>query len=333
MSTYAILRIKKRKMGEAAAMARHALREASTPNADPAKLGENTVMGPSTAAGVMASLRAKLPEKRRKDAVPCIELFVGASPEAIKGMSRKRQDAYFKQALGWIGERFGGRANLVSAVIHRDETTPHMQVLLVPLLDGKLNAKRMVGNRGDMQQMQTDFAELVGKPFGLRRGEKGSKAQHTSIRQFYGAMAAAGGVDALPPRVPMPKPLPEPGMFASEAKREAYAKRERERAEALAANKKRQAEIERLAAMAVATHGRARRVPRQLAVLEQEAAKAVKLLDQQRQEFNQVAEQVKDLKGEAAKLEEKRRTLATQVNKLEGQVQQLTPQRPRPRGA
>ena len=88
-------------------------------------------------------------------------------------MTRKQQDAYFKRALGWISDRFGGRSNLISAVIHRDETTPHMQVLLVPLVDGKLNAKRLVGNRGDMQQMQTDFAEMVGAPHGLRRGKMG----------------------------------------------------------------------------------------------------------------------------------------------------------------
>lgn len=331
MSNYAILRVRKRGMAQAAAMARHALREASTPNADPAKVTENTVMGPSTAAGVMADLRAKLPEKRRKDAVPCIELFIGASPEAMRAMTRKQQDAYFKRALGWIGERFGGKGNMVSAVVHRDETTPHMQVLLVPLLDGKLNAKRLVGNRGDMQQMQTDFAEKVGAPHGLRRGEKGSRAKHTSIKQFYGAMEAAGRPEALPPRVPVPRPLPEPGMFASEAKREAYAKREKERAEAMAANKRRQAEVERLAALAVATHGRARRAPRQLANLERDTEQAAKLLEQQRQEFNQAADQVKGLKAEVPALMKKRDTLARQVNELAAQLEQLTPKRPRPR--
>lgn len=320
MSNYAILRLRKRGMGEAAAMARHALREATTPNADPSRRDQNTVMGPTTAAGVMADLRAKLPEKRRKDAVPCIEFFVGGSPEAIQSMTRKQQDAYFKRALGWIGDRFGGRSNLISAVIHRDETTPHMQVLLVPLVDGKLNAKRLVGNRGDMQQMQTDFAEMVGAPHGLRRGEMATGAKHTSIRQFYGAMQAAGRPDALKPRVPVPKPLPEPGLFAGKDKRDAYAKREKERAQALAANKRRQDEIERLASIAVATHGRARRAPRHLAILERDADKASKLLAQQRAEIKQAADQAKALKDEAARLEQLRSTLASHVNKLEARI-------------
>lgn len=332
MSNYVIFRVEKRSMGQAAAMARHALREAPTPNADPTKSAENKVLGPRTAAGVMGLLRSKLPADRRKNAVPCVECFVSASPEAMHAMPLKQQTAYFNDALAWIGERFGGKENIVSAVIHRDETTAHMQVLLVPLLNGGLNAKKLVGNRNDMSQMQTDIADQVGKKYGLRRGEKGSRAKHTSIRQFYGAIEAAGRPDALPPRVPVPRPLPEPGMFASEAKREAYAKREKERAEAMAANKRRQAEVERLAALAVATHGRARRAPRQLANLERDTEKAAQRLEQQRQEFNQAADQVKGLKAEVPALMKKRDTLARQVNELAAQLEQLTPKRPRPRG-
>lgn len=331
MSTYAILRVQKRSLGQAAAMARHALREAPTPNADPARRDENTVYGPDTAAGVMADLRAKLPDKRRKDAVPCIEVFVGGSPEAVQAMSRKQQDAYFKRALAWVGDRFGGRGNLVSAVIHRDETTPHMQVLLVPLLDGKLNAKKLVGNRGDMQQMQTDFAAQVGAHHGLRRGEKGSRAKHTSIRQFYGALEAAGSPGALPPRVPVPQPLPEPGMFAGEAKRAAYAKREKERVEAMAANKRRQGELERLAALAVATHGRARRVPRQLVGLEKQLAETTKVLEQRKREAAEAAERLKRTNAELAGLVQRRETVAKHVNELEGVAASLAASKPRPR--
>jgi hypothetical protein len=134
-----------------------------------------------------------------------------------------------------------------------------MQVLLVPLLDGKLNAKRLVGNRGDMQQMQTDFAERVGELVGLRRGEKASAAQHTTIRAFYGAVERAGAFEDIPPRRPVPAPLPEPGLLASKSTREAYERREQERKAALAANAARQKEIERLAAIGLAVKGKSAR--------------------------------------------------------------------------
>jgi hypothetical protein len=309
-------------MGAAAAMARHALREADTRNADPSKRAANGVLtGPSTAAGVMAELRARLPEKRRKDAVPALELFVGGSPEAMAKMPRQQQDRYFKAALQWIGERFGGASNVVSAVIHRDETTPHMQVLLVPLLDGRLNAKRLVGNRSDMQQMQTDFAERVGALVGLRRGEKASPAKHTTIRAFYGAVERAGSFEDIPPRRPVPTALPEPGLLASKAKREAYERREQERQAALTANAARQREIERLAAVGLAVKGKpARALPdlraevrRLKAETKKELADRVvqadQIVDRQRQLFN--ARQVQlDQLGRAVEDRERRLQLA-----------------------
>jgi Plasmid recombination enzyme len=260
MARYAIMRLQKRGMSAAAGMARHALREANVTNADPQLRAQNRILvGPKTAAGVMAEIRAKLPERRRKDAVPCLEFFIGASPEAIRTMPERDQDRYFEHALKWISKRFGGRENIVSAVVHRDETSAHMQVLIVPLLDGKLNAKSLVGNRQRMEDHQTTFAAEAGATVGLERGLKGSKAKHTTIRQFYAAIEQAGGKNALPERVAMPEALPAPGFFSSKATREAHEKREQERAAALAANGKRQAEIERLAALAVAVKGRSAR--------------------------------------------------------------------------
>lgn len=328
---YAILRYEKRSLGQAAAMARHALREApETPNADAALKGQNRrLAGSGTAAGVMATLRAKLPEKRRKDAVPCIEVFVGGSHETLASMPRERQDEYFKDSLGWIARHFGGGANIVSAVIHRDEQTPHMQVLLVPLLDGKLNAKKLVGNRQDMVNAQTEFAEMVGSRYGLRRGEKGSPAKHTSIKQFYGAIEAAGRADALPPRTPVPPALPEPGMFSNAETRAEYDKREKERKSAMEANKRRQTEIEKLARVGIATHGRGRRkLPRQfsdLDRLEADTKRGRELLSKQRQEYNDRAEALKQIVADVPRLEAQRDALQAQLDALQESLRPPAP--------
>ena len=315
MANYAILRLAKRRNAGAAAMARHALREAQVPNADAARAGENSVLaGQANAAGVMQDLRARLPERRRKDAVTCVDLFVGASPEAMAAMSRQQQDRYFSCALNWIGEQFGGADNIVSAVIHRDEATPHMQVLLVPLLDGRLNAKRLVGDRKRLQGLQDSFAEVVGAPAGLRRGERASGARHTSIRAFYGAIRAAGARDALPERAQVPPPLPKPGLLASKAERAAYAEREQERKQAQEANAKRQAEIERLARIGLASHGRAARA---LPDARQALAEA--------QEGEQKARRLRRVhEREIKELDERRAQLATEVETLEQRRSQLS---------
>jgi len=248
-------------------MARHALREAKTPNADPSKLGANTIVGPRTAAEVVAQLKARTePLVKRKDAVRCVELFVGASPEVMRSMSRAEQDEYFADSLRWIAAKFGGdRANIVFAAVHRDETTPHVQVLLTPIVGGKLAANSVLGGPAGLVKLQDEFAAQVGEKHGMRRGERGSRARHTSVRAFYGAIEAAGSADALPKAVRVP-PAPEPlGLFASAAAKRAHAAVQKAREVALAANRMRQEEIERLALLGLATHGRGRRrLPKQL---------------------------------------------------------------------
>jgi Plasmid recombination enzyme len=321
MSNFAILRYDRRSLSTAAAMARHALRAGRVENADPARSGDNQVLiGAHTPAGVMGAIRAKLPADRRHNAVPCIELFVGASPEAMHKLSRKDQDSYMRGALEWIGREFGGQANIVSAVIHRDESTPHMQVLLVPLLDGTLNAKKLIGNRNAMKDRQTRFAQVCGKPYGLRRGEEGSKAKHTSIRAFYGAIEAAGSRNALPPARPVPAPLDEPGVFSSKAAKDAYAKREKERAEAMEANRKRQAEIVRLAKVGLAVKGKpTRTLPEAQTELERaqaEAARARQVVADGRQAYNATDAKRQELQAQIDRLTSQRDTIARQLDQL-----------------
>lgn len=271
MSNYAIIRVRKRSLRAASAMARHALREDHTPNADPAKRAENTVLGPKSAGEVMAKIKAVTdPLAKRKDAVRVVELFVGTSPEWARGKTRQQQDDYFKAALRWVAGKFGGMQNLVSAVIHRDETTPHMQILLTPVVDGKLQANKILGGPAGLSRLQDEFAESV-KAHGLRRGEKGSRASHTSIRQFYGALQRVGSVDKLPQKVKVPVVPEKPmiGFFESDADKAARLKAEKARQAALDHNRRVEARLREIAAVGAATHGLGRRrAPKALTELE-----------------------------------------------------------------
>jgi len=317
VSNYAVLRIRKRSLGAARAMAAHALRERPTPNADLARTRQNVTWPPgATSAAVIERLREMTePLARRKDAVRCVELFIGASPEAMRGKTRAQQEDYLRQAVLWAAERFGGKRNVVLASIQFDELTPHAQVLLAPIERDaagqavRLAANRMIGGPAGLRRLQDEFAEAVGRPHELRRGERGSKAKHTSIRAFYGAVEAAGRADALPPRVPVPAPLPEPGLLSTTAARAAHAMRERERQDALDANRRRQFEIERLAGLAIATHGRGRRrLPKQLSQAEDTLIQAARA----RQELRT--------------LERQRDELAREVTRLDARVQGLREQ-------
>ena len=190
---FAILRTQKLKhLGSVRRSLKHSFREQETPNADPARATENTHLGARSTAEAMAAVEARLPEKRRKDAVLAIEYLVTASPEAMQGKSREEQDAYFADALEWLKERHGAE-NVVYAGIHRDETTPHLYAYAVPLDpdSGRLNAKRWLGGAKALNHMQTDFAERVGERHGLERGIEGSRAKHQTVQRYYASLEQA----------------------------------------------------------------------------------------------------------------------------------------------
>lgn len=82
-------------------------------------------------------------------------------------------DDYFQAALKWYEKYYG---IVISAEVHFTESTPHLHINSVPILEGKesgeyrLCAKEIFGNAKKMSQMQTKFAEEVGLGYGLERG-------------------------------------------------------------------------------------------------------------------------------------------------------------------
>ena len=124
-----------------------------------------------------------MPPKPRKNAVLAIEYLIGASPE-WQGWHTKKQDEYFKRALQFL-ENKHGKENIITSVVHMDETTPHMSVFVVPIdKKGKLNCRDFLGGREKLRNLQTDFAKKV-ESLGLERGVEGSKAEHNSIKKYY----------------------------------------------------------------------------------------------------------------------------------------------------
>lgn len=199
---FAILRCAKlKKPANLAASLQHTFRERETPNADLKRRHDNTILlGPDTSEAVLDAWRDRAPEKIRTNAVHGLEYFIGASPEAMHAMSRAEQDAYFRDALDWLKERHGAE-NILSAVVHRDESTPHMTVMTIPLDEhGKLNARALVGNRHKLSAMQTDFAKEVGLEHGLERGLERSQATHERVQRVYAHIMAPEAAVALPER-------------------------------------------------------------------------------------------------------------------------------------
>lgn len=182
---FAIMRCAKIKtFGNAGAALQHCFRERETPNANPEQTPNNEHQEAQNVDEAMGKLRARLPEKRRKDAVLMVEYVFTASPEWFKEASQKDQSAFFDDAKRFLAQKYG-EENIIVASIHRDEKTPHLSAFVVPITpDGKLSAKHFIGSKEKLSADQTKFATWVAN-LGLKRGIKGSLAEHQTIQQYY----------------------------------------------------------------------------------------------------------------------------------------------------
>ena len=180
---YAIYRTAKLgSFGEIGGSLSHTYRTRPTPNADESRihLNEHSL---ETYNSCFFALKNAIPEKRRSNAVLCIEHLITASPD-WEGWGTKKEEDFFKKSLEFLNKKYG-KENVVACSIHRDETTPHLIVYVVPIDEkGGLNAKKWLGGRSKLSQTQTEFANEV-KSLGLERGLENSKARHKTIQKYY----------------------------------------------------------------------------------------------------------------------------------------------------
>lgn len=210
---YAILRTAKlATIGNVGGSARHNFRERETPNADPERTASNTTSGAQSAAEVVAGVKERLATQAhvRKNAVLAVEYFIGASPEWFSQADTKQREAYFDQAEKWLRARHGSE-NVIAVTRQYDETSPHICAYAVPIdPNGKLNCSHFLDGREKLSQMQTDFADKVGRQFGLERGIEGSKATHKTIKQYYAE------IQKQPQEVTISPQAVEPRQFKAE---------------------------------------------------------------------------------------------------------------------
>lgn len=122
--------------------------------------------------------------KPRSNSVLALDTIYTASPEFFQGKTNQQNDDFFKDCLQFHQERF---RHIISAVVHYDETTPHLHIISVPLTkDGRLSARDVIGNKAKMSKTQDQFFEQVGRRYGLARGihmDGREKKEHISAQE------------------------------------------------------------------------------------------------------------------------------------------------------
>lgn len=195
MSNFAILRFEKIKsLSQLGKANNHNKRKSKTPNADPDRTRKNVTL--INRGSVVTAWKKRVQHydvKVRKNAVVAIESVQTYSPE-MRG--KINVDEWARDSLKFLEDKFG-RENILSAIIHNDETTPHLQALIIPLKQKtnirsgktsiKIVARDYISGDDTLSDLQTEYADRV-KSHGLRRGIFNSKATHKTIKQFYGEL-------------------------------------------------------------------------------------------------------------------------------------------------
>ncbi|OYV68482.1 MAG: hypothetical protein B7Z74_08325, partial [Deltaproteobacteria bacterium 21-66-5] len=185
----------------------------STENADPARTPHNVWLRRPAGDDVMAAVMDQIGSATiRKNAVLAVMSVISASPEYFRPDRPERAGEWDQERLAawrakmepWIAKRFPHAA---SVVLHLDESTPHYQVIDVPMVGKKLSCRSKYGGeaRGvTLRRWHDDLAKSV-ESLEIERGVEGSDAEHVPIRKFYGRLRRP-----TPTIPPAPKPLPPP---------------------------------------------------------------------------------------------------------------------------
>ena len=175
MSGVAFLRIKKLKGGGIIVKAaRHNRRTGQTEYGSDERIASErshlnqTIHGPVSADAVVQHTKDLMAAAGvtvlRKDAVMGLEVIV-----SLPKNHQLNDREYFAACTIWIADYFGGTQNILSSDIHRDEAQPHCHILILPLLNGKMNGGKMMGNKPRLLAMQQQFFNDVASHYGLEK--------------------------------------------------------------------------------------------------------------------------------------------------------------------
>lgn len=152
---------------------------------------------------------AGLTRKIGTNQVRVIRVMLTGTQEDMKHIVQEgRLKAWCIDNLEWLRRTFGAE-NVVSAVLHMDEATPHIHAAIVPIVTGeRRNARKKqtgepnkrkyrtksaarprlcaddVMSRVKLKEYQDTYAAAMAK-YGLQRGIDGSKARHVTTQEFY----------------------------------------------------------------------------------------------------------------------------------------------------
>ena len=209
---YAVLHMEKTS-GTDSAMSAHIERTIKPKNADESRthLNRELIKFPDGVENRTQAIQhrldtAGLTRKIGNNQVRAIRVLLTGTHEDMERITDEgRLDEWCNDNLKYLADTFG-KENIVSAVLHMDEQTPHIHATLVPIVKGERKRKKKeeqvkkryrkkptdtirlcaddIMTRAKLKSYQDTYAQTM-SGYGLQRGIDGSEARHITTRQYY----------------------------------------------------------------------------------------------------------------------------------------------------
>ena len=215
---YAVLHLDKAK-GADSGMSAHIERTIHPKNADPTRthLNRELIQFPEGVTSRTQAIQhrldtAGLKRKIGKNQVHAIRILLTGTHEDMMQIEKEgRRDEWCLDNIDWLRKTYGAD-NVVSVVLHMDESTPHLHATVIPIVETERKRKKKeeevkhtyrkkalaprlcaddVMSRAKLKSYQNTYAAVMQK-YGLQRGIEGSEAQHISTHEYYRSLMLQG---------------------------------------------------------------------------------------------------------------------------------------------
>lgn len=133
---------------------------------------------------------------KKQSNVAC-EFLITSDNDFFKKIGQAETKRYFEEAYKFACDKCGEK-NIISAVVHMDETTPHMHLTYIPVVKGisrkgqpieKINCSEFWKGFNSYGELQDKFYEhMKEKGFDLERGQKNEdreqRREHLSLQKY-----------------------------------------------------------------------------------------------------------------------------------------------------
>ena len=130
-----------------------------------------------------------------KNSIYVCEMLITSDKKFFDSIGEEETKRYFKESFNFISQyKHLGKENIISAVVHLDEETPHMHLVFIPVVNSvdknknkirKISSSEFWREKNSYTILQDRFYEFIkSKNFNLERGNTKEKQKHLNVEDL-----------------------------------------------------------------------------------------------------------------------------------------------------